>query len=218
MEQLSSSLVSIPDFEEEVVSSNPNILKRRMNIYIFDIYTKHWIRIEEISESLRTSFYYHHLEIGPLNLPESFHLALVKEAVRNISSLSIPSKWWTGFSSWRIGLLRTGTRLPIHSVVQEIRRRLDQVDNGTCTINHVSENGNITIDLHEEFPTLRKGYTITAERKQLRTLKQIAAYNVSRCISCNGDVQKLQIPQSLYQSVSLFLDTYSGDYMCLSKK
>ena len=76
MEQLSSSLVSIPDFEEEVVSSNPHILKRRMNIYIFDIFTKHWIRIEEVSESLRTGFYYHHLEIGPLNLPESFYLAL----------------------------------------------------------------------------------------------------------------------------------------------
>ena len=53
MEQLSSSLVSIPDFEEEVVSSNPQGLRRRMNTYIFDIFTKHWIGIEEIHEPNR---------------------------------------------------------------------------------------------------------------------------------------------------------------------
>ena len=213
MEQLSSSLVSIPDFEEEVVSSNPQGLRRRMNTYTFDIFTKHWIGIEEIHEPHRFVISYHRLEVGPLNLPESFHLAIVKEAIRSISSLSIPSEWWTGFSSWRIGLLRSGIGLPIHSVVQEIKRRLETIENGTCTINHVSENGNISLDLHEEFPTLRKGYRITAKRKQLQTLKQIAAYNVAKCISYNGDVQRLQIPQSLHQLVSIFLDTYSGDYL-----
>ena len=176
-------MVSIPDFEEEVVSSNPQGLRRRMNIYIFDIFTKHWIRIEEIHEPNRFVISYHHLKVGPLNLPESFHLAIVKEAVRSISSLSIPSEWWTGFSSWRIGLLRTGRGLPIHSVVQEIKRRLERIENGTCTINHVSENGNISIDLHEQFSTLRKVYQITAIQKQLETFKQIPAYNVAKYIS-----------------------------------
>ena len=184
-----------------------------MNIYTFDIFTNHWIAVEEMNERGKIGFFLYHLEIGPLNLPESFHLAIVKEAVRSISSFSIPSEWWTGFSSWRIGLLRTGRGLPIHSLVQEIKRRLERIENGTCTINHVSENGNISIDLHEQFTTLRKGYQITAKRKRLQTLKQIAAYNVAKCISYNGDVQSLQIPQSLHQLVSIFLDTYSGDYL-----
>ena len=38
-EQLSSSLVSIQDFEEEIWGSNPHIIWRRMNIYTFDIFT-----------------------------------------------------------------------------------------------------------------------------------------------------------------------------------
>ena len=29
-------------------------------------------------------------------------------------------------------------------------------------IDHVSENGDISVDLHENFPTLMKGYRITA--------------------------------------------------------
>ena len=70
------------------------------------------------------------------------------------------------------------------------------------------------MDLHEDFPTLMKGYQITAKRKRLRTLKEIAAYNVAKCISSNSDVQILHIPLSLYKLVSIFLDTYSGVYMC----
>ena len=151
MEQLSSSLVSIPDFEEEVVSSNPQGLIRRMNTYMFDIFKKHWIRIEEIHEPHRFVISYHHLEVGPLNLPESLQLAIVKEAVRGTSSFSIPSEWWTGFSSWRTGIPRTEKGLPIHSVVQGIKRRLERIENGKCTINHVSENGNISIDLQKSF-------------------------------------------------------------------
>ena len=55
---------------------------------------------------------------------------------------------------------------------------MERVELEICTIDHVSENGNISIDLHEDFPTLMKGYQITAKRKRLRT-----AYNVAKCIS-----------------------------------
>ena len=48
---------------------------------------------------------------------------------------------------------------------------------------HVSENGDLYIDLDENFPTLMKGYQITAKRKRLRTLKQIAAYDVALYIT-----------------------------------
>ena len=90
-----------------------------------------------------------------MNLPESSHMAIVKEAVWNISSLSIPSNWWTGFSTWQdfFGLLRTGTKLPIHSVVLEVNRSLESIESGICTIDHVSENGDISIDLRR-FPNL----------------------------------------------------------------
>ena len=133
---------------------------------------------------------------------------IIELSVWKISLLSIPSNWWTGFSSWEdfFGLMCTGTKLPIHSVVLKVNRSLERVECGICTIDHVSENGDISIDLHEDFPTLMKGYQINANRKQLRTLKQIAAYNVAKCISNNSDVQSLYIPMSLYKIDSIFLD------------
>ena len=186
-----------------------------MNIYTFDIFTNHWIAVEEMNEPGKIGFFLYHLEIGPLNLPESFHLEIVKEAVRNISSMRIPSNWWTGFSSWEdyFGLLRTGSKLPIHSVVMDVNRKLERIKSGICTIDHINENGDISIRLHERFPTLMKGYQITARRKRISTLKQLAAYNVAKCITSNSDVHTLHIPCSLYPLVSMFLNTYSGDYM-----
>ena len=77
-----------------------------------------------------------------------------------------------------------------------------KIESGSCTIVDVSENGDITLDLDEDFPTLMKGYKITAKRKRLRKLKQIAAFTVAKYISGNSDIMNLQIPQSLYRLVS----------------
>ena len=75
----------------------------------------------------------------------------------------------------------------------------------------MTENGDISNYLHEDFPTFMKVYHITANRKRLRTLKQIAAYNVAKCISSESDIEKLHIPQSFYKLVSMILDTNSGN-------
>ena len=186
-----------------------------MNIYTFDIFSNYWTAVESYDGPFRYNYMFDDLKVGPLNLPEVLNLAIIKEAVLGISTHSIPSAWWTGFSSWEdyFGLLRTGTKLPMHSVVVELNRNLEKIVSGNCTIDHVSANGDITFDLNEDFPTLMKGYKITAKRKRLRTLKQIAAYNVAKYISGKSDIMKLQIPQSLNRLVSIFLDTYSGDYM-----
>ena len=89
------------------------------------------------------------------------------------------------------------------------------IESGICTIDHVSENEDKSIVLYEDYPTLMKGYQITAKKKRLHTLKQIAAYNAANCNLSESDVQNVHIPQSLYNLVSMFLDTYSGDYMCV---
>ena len=182
-------MVSIKDFEEEIWGSIPLTV----------IFTNHCMGVEEYEEPGIRGLKFHDLTTGPLNLPESSHMVIIKEAVRSISSLSIMSNWWTGFSSWEdfSGLLRSGIKLPIHTVEMEVNRRLERISSGYCWIDHVSENGDLSIDLHENFPTLMKGYQVTAKRKRLRTLKQIGAYNVSQNISCKSDVQKLQIPKSL---------------------
>ena len=91
MEQLSSSAVSIQDFEEEISGSNPQRIGRRMNSYTFNIFTNHYIAVEDIDEADRIGFYLQHLEIGPLKLPEPSHWNIFKEGIWNISSLVIPS-------------------------------------------------------------------------------------------------------------------------------
>ena len=76
----------------------------------------------------------------------------------------------------------------------------------------IDENGNITIVLDESYPTLFQGFKITAKRKRIRKLREIAAYNVAKYISSENDVKKLELPTSLYKLITEFLDTYSGDY------
>ena len=59
-----------------------------MNIYTFDIFTNNSMDVEEYQEPGIRGLKFHYFTIGPLNLPESSNMAIVKEAVRNISSLS----------------------------------------------------------------------------------------------------------------------------------
>ena len=75
----------------------------------------------------------------------------------------------------------------------------------------IDENGNILIQHDETFPNLGQG--LTAKRKRLRTLKDIAAYNVAKYTASTSCVKVLTIPPCLHNLVSTFLDTYSGDYL-----
>ena len=56
-----------------------------------------------------------------------------------------------------LDLYETGTKLPIHSVALEVNRSFERIESGNSPIVHVSENGDISIDLSEYFPTLMKG-------------------------------------------------------------
>jgi hypothetical protein len=53
---------------------------------------------------------------------------------------------------------------------------------------------------------------VKAKRKQFRKLKEIAAYNVANFIVSENDIETLDLPNSLQNLVSKFLDIYSGDY------
>ena len=160
-------------WSSENLDTSPHGIWRRMNIHVFYIFSNHCIAVEKIDVTDILGFHFHHLEIWPLNLPEPSHLKIVKESIWNVSSLSISSNCWTGFLTGQdfFGLLWTGTKLPIHSVLLEVNRSLEKIESGICTIDHVSENGDISIDLHEESPTLMKGYQITTKRKRLQKLK-----------------------------------------------
>ena len=201
-------MVSIQHFTEIHLGSNPHRPSRRMNIYTFDIFPNRWTAVEKIYEPNKYRYRFHHLEIGPFNLPEPLHLAAVKEAIWNNSSHLISSKRWTDFYE----LLRAGTTLSMQLVVEELNIRFDNIESATCKIHNISKNLDISMSLHEKFPTVMKRYRIMAKRKRLHTLKQIAAFNVAKCISRKDDVLRLEMLKS-YQLVAVFLDTYSGDFM-----
>ena len=101
----------------------------------------------------------------------------------------------------------------MHLIVQEINSKLELLENNCSYVDLIDENGNILIQHDETFPNLSQGFLLKAKRKRLRTLKDIAAYNVAKYTESTGDVKVLTIPHCLYKLVSKFLDTYSGDYL-----
>ena len=176
----------------------------------------HCISAEDVVENGKIiKCYLDYLEVGPLTIPDAFHFNIIKKAIRNISTSQVAANWWRDFSSWEDfdELQRTGASLSMHLVVNEIKSSFKLIKDGSCTISGIDENGNITMFLHEYFPTIMRGYIITANRKKLKTLKKIAAYNVAECLSSEEDIEQLQIPKSLYKLVATFLYTYSGSYM-----
>ena len=113
-------MVSIQDLTGRNLGSNPQGPSRRMSISTFDILPNRWIVVEKTDELNKYGYHFHHIEIGPFNLPEPLHLAAVKEAIWNISSLSISSNWG--------------------SAVEELNTRFYTIKCGTCTIHNISEN------------------------------------------------------------------------------
>jgi hypothetical protein len=185
-----------------------------MNAYVFDIFISHSIVLEGTEEDGIFTTTCDLVEIGPLNIPKLNNLRKIKEMIRDMSLTPIASNWWTDFSTWKdfYGILRTGSQLTMHYIVRKINIQLELLENSMSYVDVVDDNGNIVIQHDETFPTLAQGFLITAKRKRLRTLKDIAAYNVAKNITSESDVKSLEIPRSLQVLVTKFLDTYSGDY------
>ena len=72
----------------------------------------------------------------------------------------------------------------------------------------IDENGNIMIDLHETSTTIHQEFEITARRKKLRRLEQIAAFNIARQVSGQADTQKLPLPNRMKKLITMHLDTF----------
>ena len=80
-------------------------------------------------------------------------------------------------------------------------------------IGTIDENGSIEIDISEEHGDILQAFTIRANRKRLRRLKEVAAYNVAQHLNCDEEVDILQIPNSLKKLVRQFVIKFSGDYI-----
>jgi hypothetical protein len=183
-----------------------------MNGYIFDIHINCCFVLDN---QVDDEFKYDLLEVGPLNMISFDVLNKVRAVVRSISSSPVPLNWWTEFSSWQDfrALLRTGSRLSIHTVVENLNQKFEAIENADAYVETIDENGNIEVELSESTDELLQAFTIRAKRKKLRSLKDVAAYSVAQYLSCNNDVKDLQVPISLKKLVKPFVITFSGDYI-----
>ena len=181
-----------------MISKNINYLeatglrKLMMNCYILDVHIN-WCYINKNQT-------YEFVEVGPLNMLCPQKLSKLYIILQGISSEEDISKnWWTEFSSWQDlrALLRTGTTLSIHRVVQYLKIRLEELNAYDSYIEMIDDNGNIEIVIIENSGEIIQSFTLKAKRKRLRRLKEIAAFNVAKHIYSEDDLNILEIPKTL---------------------
>ena len=107
------------------------------------------------------------VQYGPLNTINSNNFKKVKKAFLEISSSSIKSNWWTEFSSWKDfkALPFTESNLSINTVVAKLRRNFECFANVDAYIETVDDNGNIVLQVDEDYEDLYKNLHLTGKEK-----------------------------------------------------
>ena len=196
-----------------IISKNINDLeatglwKLVMNCYILDVHIN-WCYINKNQA-------YELVDIGPLNMLCPQKLSRIHIILQGISSEDISKNWWTEFSSWQDlrALLRTGTMLSIHRVVNYLNIKFEELNACESTIEMINANGSIEIEVIEASEEIYQSFTLKAKRKRLRRLTEIAAFNVAIRIYSEDDLDILEMPKTLKPLVKTFINTYSGNYI-----
>ena len=151
------------------------------------------------------------LEIGPFQLPDSYTVKVIKDTISDIPRAPVICNWWIDFSTWEDfrGILRSGTKLSIHSVVAKIEEQIKPLTD--CYLDWIDKNGNIVINLYEMSSSVHQEFKITARRKKLRRLEQIAAFNVATQLSSQSDTKELPLPKPMKKLINMYIDTFSVD-------
>ena len=88
-------------------------------------------------------------------------LSRIARTLQGISLLNVPKNWWTEFSTWSDfqALIRTGTLLSVHKVVEHIVRDFGELNDVDATLEMIDDSGNmeimITEDTKDMFKALR---------------------------------------------------------------
>ena len=72
-------------------------------------------------------------------------LSRIARTLQGISLLNVPKNWWTEFSTWSDfqALIRTGTLLSVHKVVEHIVRDFGELNDVDATLEIIDDNGNM---------------------------------------------------------------------------
>ena len=77
----------------------------------------------------------------------------------------------------------------MHTVIEKLNHIFEAIQIADAYVETIDENGNIEIELSESTYEFLQAFTIRAKRKKLRSLKEVAAYNVAKYLSCHSDVK-----------------------------
>ena len=182
-----------------------------MNIHIYHITLTNYM-ISEITEvNNQEMLKFERVEIGPFKLPNQYTVKIIKDTISDIPTAPVSCNWWIDFSTWEDfrGILRSGTKLSIHSVVAKIEEQIKSLTD--CYLDWIDENGNIVINLYEISSSVHQEFKITARRKKLRRLEQIAAFNVATQLSCQSDTKEFPLPKPMKKLINMYIDTFSVD-------
>ena len=122
---------------------------------------------------------------------------------------------WIEFSIWRDfqALIRTGTLRSVQRVVERIGSEFGKIDNIEATLEMIDDNGNMEIMITEDTQDMLQGFTVKARRRRLRKLKDISGFNLAQHLASEGEIESLNIPESVKSLVKKFLVTFSGNYI-----
>ena len=98
-------------------------------------------------------------------------------------------------------------------MVERIGSEFGKIDNIEATLEMIDDNGNMEIMVTEDTQDMLQGFKVKARRRRLRRLKEISAFNIAQHLASEGDIESLNIPESVKPLVKKFLVTFSGNYM-----
>ena len=119
------------------------------------------------------------VEIGPFQLPDSYTVKVIKDTISDIPTAPVSCNWWIDFSTWEdlCGILWSGTKLSIHSVVAKIEEQIKSLTD--CYLDWIDENCNIVINLNEISPSVHQEFEITARRKKIKKTRTNCSFQCS---------------------------------------
>ena len=98
-------------------------------------------------------------------------------------------------------------------MVERIGSEYGKIDNIKATLEMIDDNGNMEIMITEDTQDMLQGFKVKARRRHQRRLKDISAFNIAPHLAIEGDIESLNIPESVKPLVKKFLVTFSGNYM-----
>ena len=203
-----SKAITLKELQEYTPKTN---LYLAMNCYLFDVQMNFCYKYENSQFDL--------IELGQLNMIDPRILSRIARTLQGISLQDIPKNWWTEFSTWRDfqALLRTGTLLSVHRVVEQIGSDFGRIHDIDVTLEMIDDNGNMEIMITEDTQDMLQGFTVKARRRRLRKLKDISAFNLAQHLASEGEIESLNIPESVRSLVKKFLVTFSGNIIDMNK-